>query len=89
MEGELTSLRSSSLVTQRMATSGADDFEMQVEFANDTPFGIIAERSDDLMTFQKDEDVLIESLGGGRYRATGKRTPASEREFFRMQLNQP
>jgi arylsulfatase A-like enzyme len=88
MEGELTSLRASSLVTQRMATSGVDDFEVQVEFANDIPFGIIAERSNDLNTFQKDEDILIESLGGGKYRATGKRTPAAEREFFRMQLDQ-
>lgn len=89
MEGEMTTLRASSLLKQSVELSGTDDVSIQIEFTHDTPFAIVAERSTDLNTFQKDEDILIESLGGGLYRATGKQTPASQREFFRMMLNQP
>jgi len=93
MEGEITTLRA--------VAAGADGTEattsiqatgnplmIGLDFRTEPPFDPRLERSPDLGGFTADDQALLESLGGGRYRSKSASSVQS-REFFRFRLNQP
>lgn len=94
MEGELTSLRPGGI---DFSGASLSFFELNSDFLglvlevgpSDGPFQPAAQRSSDLINFQFDENILVESLGGGRYQISASVDPEEDQEFFRMRFNQP
>lgn len=95
MEGEITTL---------VPTGGGDLGEGSIEsagviapgwfgvdgrFPGQPPFAPVPERGDDLSGFAVDPEALVESLGGGLYRASFPTDPGDDRQFFRFRLDQP
>ena len=93
MEGEITTLRnlvagSSPTAGTSVIENGGSPLRIRFDFGTEPPFDPQLERATGLGAFNVDPDALIESLGGGRYRAT---VPSSgqAREFFRLRADRP
>lgn len=92
MEGELTSLRpgevgfSGSMLDFFSQSTGL--LGLSLDMSAEGPFSPTPERATNLEDFNQDDSVLVESLGGGRYRLSIEPDLNEEREFFRMRFNQ-
>jgi arylsulfatase A-like enzyme len=91
MEGEITTLRpiAAGAIGNEVSTQmnlGPSNIVFDLTYPTEPPFGQILERAPDLDAFHPEDDTLIESFGGGRYRATA---PSSglPHEFFRFLLD--
>ncbi|BCX48788.1 hypothetical protein HAHE_26960 [Haloferula helveola] len=60
--------------------------DLAVLFGSLPPFTPLVERSGTLGGFAEDPEALVESLGGGLFRASCVATPGADREFFRWNL---
>lgn len=72
MEGEMTPLRTSE--QSAVTLEGFDENGILIEavFENDPLFTLVGQQTTDLNAgFSDDDDLLVESLGGGHYRITG------------------
>jgi arylsulfatase A-like enzyme len=88
MEGEITALRTSDQSTVSIELVDADGVLVDVIYDNDPLFSLIGQRSMDLGNgFNDDDDLLVESLGGGHYRLTGSRNGAAS-TFFRLRQSE-
>ena len=93
MEGEITTLRSIEPGAKGNEVStimnfGDSDIVFLLDYPTEPAFPQKLERSTDLIDFDSDPAALIESFGGGQYRARTSSSNA-EREFFRFRLDQP
>lgn len=68
----------------------AGRFDFVARFTGDSVIGPKLERAASVNgTYERDDQGLIESLGGGVYRFSTPMTPGVSNEFFRITFNQP